>query len=119
MNIKFVWLVTITWLFIVLSACSTLPGWNSPPLGYQYDKKSLVKLIQKNIGHTWGGVFNQTKVEISNNGNIIYHGVFKSNYGNWITDCKYYLEVDKDTSIIVGYKITDENPDENCKLLSR
>ena len=66
-----------------------------------------------------GGVPNigYYKTEYLANDNFAHYSVYDFNYGGWITNCQYYYEVDKDTNIIVGYKITDPNPNKNCRML--
>ena len=55
-----------------------------------------------------GGTIGYYKTEYLANDNFAHYSVYDFNYGGWITNCQYYYEVDKDTNIIVGYKITDQ-----------
>ena len=73
--------------------------------------------LDGNIGAEYSKNINHIiiKTEILPNGNIAYYENMKFS-GIDRVNCNLYFEVDKKTNIIVGYKITDRNPDKNCKL---
>ncbi len=126
LNIDMIRLFIITLLLIFLSltiiSCKVNPTNGSPfyPLKSDFRQEYLIEVLKDDVGKSWNKAFINPKItgvkNLSNN-NIAYFRTIRLEYGGWITNCQYYYEVNKNTNIIVGYKITDPDPDKNCRML--
>ena len=108
--------ILILCLSVIVSACNPITGSPFYPLKSDFRQEYTKKLLERDVGEKFKGILKQTDT-ILLNGNIALNDVVKINIGGWKTNCQYYYEVDKDTNIIVDYKITDPNPDKNCRML--